>query len=168
MRYTYEKKPRVRVEPLIHGGGHEQGMRSGTLAVHQIVAMGEACAIANREREQDFLNIKQLSNHFLSSIHPIKNLHINGHQTSRSPYILNLRFDGMLADALIKQLPEIAVSTAAACQGKGSEGSSYVLRSLGLSEDAAKSSIRFSFGRFTTMQDIDVAAGAIKRLFGVE
>ena len=82
----------------------------------------------------------------------------------RSPYILNLRFDGMLADAVINQLPEIAVSTASACQGKGAEGS-YVLRALGMSDQAVKASIRFSFGRFTTLSDIETAALAMNRLF---
>src|SRR3990167_237332 len=99
------KKPRVGVEPLIHGGGHEQGMRSGTLAVHQIVGMGEAYAIAAREREQDFDHAANLNSQFLSRLINIKNLAVNGERASRSPYILNIRFDGMLADALIAQLP---------------------------------------------------------------
>jgi cysteine desulfurase len=158
------KKPRVRVEPLFHGGGHEQGMRSGTLPVHQIAGMGAACEIARQEREQDFVRIHSLNEKFYHQIKSIKNLSINGEHATRSPYILNLRFNGMLADALIKQLPEMAVSTASACQGKGTEGS-YVLRALGMSEDAAKSSIRFSFGRFTTLQEIGIAAKAINHLF---
>lgn len=160
------KRPRVRVEPLLHGGGHEQGMRSGTLPVHQIVGMGEAFAIAAREREQDFQHVTQLYNLFLESLRGIHNLKINGEGAERSPYILNLRFEGMLADAIINKLPDIAVSTASACQGKGTEGS-YVLRALGLSDNDAKSSIRFSFGRFTTVKDVEVAGAALKRLFGV-
>jgi cysteine desulfurase len=158
------KKPRVRVEPLFHGGGHEQGMRSGTLPVHQIAGMGAACEIARQEREQDFMKVHSLNEQFYHQIKSIKNLSINGEHAICSPYILNLRFNGMLADALIKQLPEMAVSTASACQGKGTEGS-YVLRALGMSEDAAKSSIRFSFGRFTTLQEIGIAAKAINHLF---
>jgi cysteine desulfurase len=158
------KKPRVRVEPLIHGGGHEQGMRSGTLPVHQIAGMGEAFAIALREGDQDYTHIKQLKVEFLRLLQPIPCLKINGSQTQCSPYILNLRFEGMLADAIIKQLPEIAVSTASACQGKGTEGS-YVLRALGLTEQEAKSSVRISFGRYTTLNQIETAAAAINRLF---
>ncbi len=160
------KKPRVRVEPLIHGGGHEQGMRSGTLPVHQIVGMGEAFAIASRECERDYRHVSQLNNRFLELLSAIPNLSINGGDAERSPFILNLRFEGMLADAIINKIPEIAVSTASACQGKGTEGS-YVLRALGLSDNQAKSSIRFSFGRFTTANDIDVAAAALSKLFGV-
>ncbi|HTM62921.1 MAG TPA: aminotransferase class V-fold PLP-dependent enzyme [Gammaproteobacteria bacterium] len=159
------KKPRVRVEPLIHGGGHEQGMRSGTLPVHLIVGMGEAFAIAAREREQDFAHVSKLNSQFLSALkNKITNLEVNGEHAERSPYILNLRFEGMLADAILKQVPEIAVSTASACQGKGTEGS-YVLRAMGLTEQQAKSSIRVSFGRFTTLQDVERAASAIAKLF---
>jgi cysteine desulfurase len=159
------KKPRVRVEPLIHGGGHEQGMRSGTLPVHLIVGMGEAFAIAACEREQDFAHVSKLNSQFLSALKSkISNLEVNGEHAERSPYILNLRFEGMLADAILKQVPEIAVSTASACQGKGTEGS-YVLRAMGLTEQQAKSSIRVSFGRFTTLQDVERAASAIAKLF---
>jgi cysteine desulfurase len=158
------KKPRVRVEPLFHGGGHEQGMRSGTLATHQIVGMGEAYAIAMREREQDFTHVSALNAALLLKLENIKNIFINGASANRSPYILNLRFDGMLADAIIKQIPQIAVSTASACQGKGTEGS-YVLRAMGLTDDAAKSSVRFSFGRFSTLQDIESTAQAINQIF---
>lgn len=158
------KKPRVRVEPLIHGGGHEQGMRSGTLAVHQIAAMGVAFDIARKEREQDYQHVSELKSHFLSQLQQIKNLSLNGAQVNASPYILNVRFKGMLADAILRQLPEIAASTASACQGKGTEGS-HVLRALGLSEEEAKSSVRFSFGRFTTLSDINTAAALIVKLF---
>ena len=158
------KKPRVRVEPLFHGGGHEQGMRSGTLAVHQIVGMGEALAIAASEHEQDFNHVTKLNQRFVELLQPIKNMRVNAASALRSPYILNVRFDGMLADAIIKQVPTIAVSTASACQGKGTEGS-YVLRALGLSEDGSKSSIRFSLGRFTTMEDIEIAAAALLNVF---
>lgn len=158
------KKPRVRVEPLIHGGGHEHGMRSGTLAVHQIVGMGEAYALAAAERESDYANITTLNQRFLALLDSHPNIIVNAAQAPRSPYILNLRFDGMLADAIIKQLPEIAVSTAAACQARGTEGS-YVLRAMGMSDEQVKNSIRFSFGRFTTLADVEAAAAAINRLF---
>lgn len=158
------KKPRVRVEPLIHGGGHEHGMRSGTLAVHQIVGMGEAYALAAAEREADYANIATLNQRFLALLGSHPEIIVNAAHAPRSPYILNLRFAGMLADAIIKQLPEIAVSTAAACQARGTEGS-YALRAMGMSDEQVKNSIRFSFGRFTTLADIEAAAAAINRLF---
>jgi cysteine desulfurase len=195
------KKPRVRVQPLIHGGGHEQGMRSGTLATHQIVGMGEAFKLAAQSMQQanmqqEVLEIKQLRELFLKKLSYIKNLYINSAISTTTtsvnskvtnsstnniinsatnsatnttslqavPHILNLRFDGMLADAILAELPMISASTASACQGKGTEGS-YVLRAMGLSEQQAKSSIRFSFGRFTTLEDIHQAADAIMRLF---
>lgn len=158
------KKPRVRVEPLLHGGGHEHGMRSGTLAVHQIVGMGEAFHLAHQEREQDYKHVMQLNQRFLALVSGIENLHVNAESAPRSPYILNLRFENMLADAIIKNIPEIAVSTASACQGKGTEGS-YVLRALGQNNDQAKSAIRFSFGRFTTLKEVEAAAKLLNGLF---
>lgn len=160
------KKPRVRVEPLIHGGGHEQGMRSGTLPVHQIAGMGAAFAIACEEMAKDYVHIAQLKTQFLQLMQPIPCLALNGSQTHCSPYILNLRFKGMMADAILKQLPQIAVSTASACQGKGTEGS-FVLRALGLSEEEAKSSVRISFGRFTTLKCINIAGQAFRQLFEI-
>lgn len=158
------KKPRVRVEPLLHGGGHEHGMRSGTLAVHQIVGMGEAFHLAHQEREQDHQHVMELNQRFLELVSGIENLHVNAESAPRSPYILNLRFDNMLADAIIKNISGIAVSTASACQGKGTEGS-YVLRALGQTNEQAKSAIRFSFGRFTTMHEIEEASKLLNGLF---
>lgn len=158
------KKPRVRVEPLIHGGGHEQGMRSGTLATHQIVGMGEALALAHRDMQQEYAKLKQLSERFLTGLHAIQNLQINGDRAHAVPHILNLRFEGMLADAVLAELPHVAASTASACQGKGVEGS-YVLRAMGLTEEQAKSSVRFSFGRFTTQTEIDDTVTALCALF---
>ncbi|RDI46890.1 aminotransferase class V-fold PLP-dependent enzyme [Aquicella lusitana] len=158
------KKPRVRVLPLIHGGGQEQGMRSGTLATHQIAGMGEAFHLAAQEMQRDTLAIKSLRDHFLSGLQYITNLRINGDVNHTVPHILSLRFEGMLADAILAKLPDIAVSTASACQGKGTEGS-YVLRAMELSEDQAKSSVRFSFGRFTSQEDIDTALQAIRAVF---
>jgi cysteine desulfurase len=156
------KKPRVRVEPLIHGGGHEQGMRSGTLAPHQIVGMGEAFYLAAQEMQQDILRIQECRDRFLLGLKEIKNIEMNVSQSV--PHILNLRFTGMLSEAVLAQLPTIACSTASACQGKGTEGS-YVLRAMGLSEDQVKSSVRFSFGRFTTVEQIDQTVQAIKAIF---
>lgn len=157
------RKPRVRVEPLIHGGGHEQGMRSGTLATHQIVGMGEAFGIAGERMHEDMKHIQRLREAFLSGLQ-VKNLAVNGAGARVVPHILNIRFEGMLADAILAQLPEVAASTASACQGKGTEGS-YVLRAMGLSNEQIKSSVRFSFGRFTTLQDIERVTESINRIF---
>jgi len=158
------KKPRVRVEPLIHGGGHEQGMRSGTLATHQIVGMGEAFRLAREETQGDAERIRRLRDRFLQGLLDIKNLHINGDIRHAVPHIINLRFEGMIADALLAELPMIATSTASACQGKGTEGS-YVLRAMGLNDEQVKSSIRFSFGRFTTEEEIEQVVRAIRSIF---
>lgn len=158
------KKPRVRVEPLIHGGGHEQGMRSGTLATHQMAGMGEAFQLAKMEMQAEKEKIKLLRDRFLKGLSAIKNMQLNADITHSVPHILNLRFEGMLADAILSQLPNIATSTASACQGKGTEGS-YVLRAMGLDDNQVKSSVRFSFGRFTTEENVDEAAQSICRLF---
>lgn len=157
------KKPRVRVEPLIHGGGHEQGMRSGTLATHQVVGMGEAFRIAKAEMAVEFDKIKQLRASFINAMNSIPNLYLNADANLTVPHILNLRFENMLAEAILAKLPQVATSTASACQGKGTEGS-YVLRAMGLSEQQAKSSVRFSFGRFTTQQDVELVTKAIVEL----
>jgi len=161
------KKPRVRVEPLIHGGGHEQGMRSGTLATHQIVGMGEAFQLAQQEMDNDTKKIREYRERFLKGLSQIKNLKVNGDTLNAVPHILNVCFQGMLAEAILSELPMIATSTASACQGKGTQGS-YVLRAMGLSDNDAKSSMRFSFGRFTTLQAVDEAARLISQLFAVE
>lgn len=158
------KKPRVRVEPLIHGGGHEQGMRSGTLATHQIVGMGAAFQLARDLMQHETKTISALRDHFLEKLAVIANLHVNVDPAYTVPHIMSLRFDGMFADAILNKLPNIAASTASACQGKGTEGS-YVLRALGLSDQQAKSSVRFSFGRFTSQADVDHAAQSIVNLF---
>jgi len=155
------KKPRVRVEPLIHGGGHEQGMRSGTLATHQIVGMGAAFQLAQQNEDK---RIRGLREHFLKGLSAIKNLRVNGDVVHAVPHILNLRFEGMLSDAILSQLPNIAASTASACQGKGTEGS-HVLRAMGCTDSEAKSSVRFSFGRFTTRDEIEEATRSICGLF---
>lgn len=158
------KKPRVRVEPLIHGGGHEQGMRSGTLPTHQLVGMGESCAIAYDEMEKDRLHAKAMRELFLKGLADIPSISINGSPEHSVPNILNLRFDGMLSEAIMMNLPQLAVSTASACQGKGTEGS-FVLRALGLNDEQTKSSVRFSFGRFTTEEEVTEAAKLLTGLF---
>lgn len=158
------KKPRVRVEPLIHGGGHEQGMRSGTLATHQIVGMGEAFYLAEKNLSQEVAAIKKLRDRFLAGIRSIDKIKLNCDLTDVVPHILNVRFEGMLAEAVLADLPEIAVSTASACMGKGTEGS-YVLRAMGFTEDEAKSSVRFSFGRFTSEEQVDYLVQAVVSRF---
>lgn len=158
------KKPRVRVEPLIHGGGHEQGMRSGTLPTHQIAGMGEAFALAHENFSQELNEIQRLRDTFFVALTSIPAVRLNGHSAQRVPHILNVRFEGMLADALLAKLPHLAASTASACQGKGTEGS-YVLRAMGLTEDQMKSAVRFSLGRFTKLEEIQYAASAIESLF---
>lgn len=158
------KKPRVRVEALIHGGGHEQGMRSGTLPTHQIVGMGEAYRIAGEEWQRDRDHVAALRDVFLQKLQEIKQLKLNTDLNECVPHILNVCFNGMLAEAVLAQLPDIATSTASACQGKGTEGS-YVLRAMGFGDEEAKSSVRFSFGRFTTKEEVEQAAHTIGTLF---
>lgn len=158
------KKPRTRVEPLIHGGGHEQGMRSGTLATHQIVGMGEAFHIASQETLVDSNRIAKLRDDFLVSLKEVKQIKLNVNPNTTVPHILNLQFEGMVAKALLDSMPTIAASTASACQGKGTEGS-YVLRALGLTEAQIQSSLRISFGKFTTDEDVAYAAATIKEQF---
>jgi len=158
------KKPRVKVAAQIHGGGQEQGMRSGTLATHQIVGMGEAFYLAKQQMEHDSESIRRLRDQFLEKITRTKKVLVNGDLQYTVPHIVNLQFENHLADQLLKKLSFIAASTASACQGKGVEPS-YVLRAMGLSEFAAKCSVRFSFGRFTTEEDIEQAAKEISSIF---
>lgn len=160
------KKPRVRVAALLHGGGHEQGMRSGTLATHQIVGMGEACEIAKHALTKDRQIINALRDQFLNGLKTLKNFQLNAPLTHTVPHILNVRFEGMLAEALLAQLPMIAASTASACKGNSIEGS-HVLRAMGFNPSQIKSSIRFSFGRFTTSFDIETVVKVIKNLMSV-
>ncbi len=158
------KKPRIRVAPLIHGGGHEQGMRSGTLPTHQIVGLGAACFYAKQEMQRNYDYITSLRNIFLDEIKSITCLQLNADLAYCIPHIINVRFEGMLSDAILKRLPNIAASTASACQAKSTEGS-YVLRALGLTQEQVKSSMRFSFGKMTTVDEIKQAAKAITHLF---
>ncbi len=158
------KRPRIRVEPLLHGGGHEQGMRSGTLPVHQIAGMGKAYDLAREYLTTDTQRITALRDQFFQSLSHIPIMEPLHDFKTCVPHILNVSFRGMLADAILADLPQLATSSASACQGKGTEGS-YVLRALGKSSDAAKSAIRFSFGRFTTPAEIEAATHAILALF---
>lgn len=147
------RKPRVRVAAQIHGGGHEQGMRSGTLATHQIVGMGEALHLAKIEMNIDQGKIAQLNHQFREGISQLKNVIFNTDVNCSIPNILNLRIEGVRSDKLMGLLPELAFSSGAACNSKGVEPS-YVLRALGQSEAQAACGVRFSFGRFTNSAEI--------------
>ena len=147
------RKPRVRIEALIHGGGHERGMRSGTLPTHQIVGMGEAFKIAKEEMESDHLKIKAYHEQFLKEAMKIEHAYINGDLDNKVPNILNISFNFVEGESLIMGLKDIAVSSGSACTSASLEPS-YVLRALGRKDELAHSSIRFSFGRFTSNEDI--------------
>ncbi len=149
------RKPRVRVSPQIHGGGQEKGLRSGTLPTHQIVAMGEAFAVAEQEREQDYKKIANLRTRFLQGLGSLP-FFIHGDAAHAVPHIINLRFAGEVpANHLLRALPDLALSTASACM-QGAHHS-HVLRAMGLSDLEAKSALRISLGRFTTEIEIDFA-----------
>lgn len=156
------RKPRVRVAAQIHGGAQEQGMRSGTLATHQIIGMGEAFAIAKVEMQKEYEKIQQLRERFLRNLHS-ENIEINGDSLVSYPGIVNVHFPNYRAETLINSLPHLAISKGSACLSKGIEPS-YVLRALGLSDEFAHHSVRFSFGRFTTEEEIDDAAKMILNL----
>ena len=147
------RKPRVRIEALIHGGGHERGMRSGTLPTHQIVGMGEAFKIAKEEMESDHLKIKAYHEQFLKEAMKIEHAYINGDLDNKVHNILNISFNFVEGESLIMGLKDIAVSSGSACTSASLEPS-YVLRALGRKDELAHSSIRFSFGRFTSDEDI--------------
>lgn len=155
------RKPRVRVSAQIHGGAQEQGMRSGTLATHQIVGMGEAFAIAREEASNEYQKLQELRNLFLNLLG--SDVTVNGDLEKTYPGILNLRFTQCLGKTLIQALPELAFSMGSACLSKGVEPS-YVLRAQGLNENEAHRSLRFSFGRFTTTEEVKIAAEKIKKI----
>ena len=161
------RKPRVRLEALIHGGGHERGMRSGTLATHQIVGMGEAFRIANKEMNQDCNKISKFHEKFLEKVKEIDHVYINGDLDNKVPNILNISFNFVEGESLIMGLKDIAVSSGSACTSASLEPS-YVLRALGRKDELAHSSIRFSFGRFTSDDDVnntlDILANVVHRL----
>jgi cysteine desulfurase len=157
------KKPRARVAAQIHGGGQEQGMRSGTLATHQIAGMGEAFYLAHHECQANLEKMQSLRDHFLKKLSVLDNCVINGDLIHSYPGIVNISFPGLSAYDFMKNLPELAVSAGSACGSKGSEPS-YVLRAMGLPLAVTHSAIRFSFGRFTTVAEMDKAADWIIKL----
>lgn len=159
------RKPRIRLEAQMHGGGHERGFRSGTLATHQIVGMGEAFRIAQEEMVAENTRIGQLRDKLWAGLSQIEEVHLNGDLKQRVPHNLNVSFNFVEGESLIMALKELAVSSGSACTSASLEPS-YVLRALGRSDELAHSSIRFSIGRFTTEQDIDFAVNLIKEKIG--
>ena len=161
------RKPRVRLEALIHGGGHERGMRSGTLATHQIVGMGEAFRLASKEMKEDHNKIVKFHEKFLDKVKEIDHVYINGDLDNKVPNILNVSFNFVEGESLIMGLKDIAVSSGSACTSASLEPS-YVLRALGRKDELAHSSIRFSFGRFTSDDDVnntlDILGNVVHRL----
>ncbi|WP_025822277.1 IscS subfamily cysteine desulfurase [Shewanella marina] len=148
------RKPRIRLEAQMHGGGHERGMRSGTLPTHQIVGLGEAAAIAKADMESDNARIRHLRDKLWNGIKDIEETYVNGDMDNRVCGSLNVSFNFVEGESLMMALKDLAVSSGSACTSASLEPS-YVLRALGLSDEMAHSSIRFSIGRFTTEEDID-------------
>ncbi len=159
------RKPRVRLEAQMHGGGHERGMRSGTLAVHQIVGMGEAFRIAKQEMAAENARILALRNRLYEGLKDIEEVYVNGDLEHRTAGNLNVSFNFVEGESLIMALKDLAVSSGSACTSASLEPS-YVLRALGRSDELAHSSIRFTIGRFTTEQEIDYAIELVKRKIG--
>ena len=155
------RKPRVRLEAQMHGGGHERGMRSGTLATHQIVGMGEAFAIAKAEMLEEGKKIKQLRDRLLEGFSDMEEVVINGDIEQRVPGNLNISFNYVEGESLMMAISDVAVSSGSACTSASLEPS-YVLRALGLSDELAHSSIRFSIGRYTTEKDVDDAIRLVR------
>ena len=155
------RKPRVRLEAMIHGGGHERGMRSGTLPTHQIVGMGEAFKLAEEEMSADNARISALREKFWLGLKDIEEVHLNGHEEKRAAGFLNVSFNFIEGESLIMALKDIAVSSGSACTSASLEPS-YVLRALGLKDELAHSSIRFALGRFTTEQEVDYTINLVK------
>ncbi|MCJ8169208.1 IscS subfamily cysteine desulfurase [Atopomonas sediminilitoris] len=151
------RKPRVRLEAQMHGGGHERGMRSGTLATHQLVGMGEAFRLAKLELEKDREHAKALAKRFWDQLSDIEEVYLNGSAEQRVPHNMNVSFNYVEGESLLMSLKDLAVSSGSACTSASLEPS-YVLRALGRSDELAHSSIRFSFGRFTTNEEVDFAA----------
>jgi cysteine desulfurase len=155
------RSPRVRLEAQLHGGGHERGMRSGTLATHQVVGMGEAARIAREEMAEEGLRLKALRERFWEAVRDIPEIHVNGDPQARLPGVLNISVAFVEGEALLLALKDLAISSGSACTSASLEPS-YVLRALGLSDELAHSSLRFSFGRFTTGEEVDFAAAQLR------
>jgi cysteine desulfurase len=159
------RKPRVRLEAQMHGGGHEKGFRSGTLPTHQIVGMGEAFRIARLEMDVERERIRMLRDRLLAGFKDMEEIYVNGDLEHRVPHNLNVSFNYVEGESLIMGMKELAVSSGSACTSASLEPS-YVLRALGRNDELAHSSIRFTLGRFTTQEDIDFAVKLIKERIG--
>ena len=156
------RKPRVRIEAQMHGGGHERGLRSGTLATHQIVGMGEAFRIAKEEMAIEIPRMQALRDRLAKGLQEIEEVYVNGDMQHRVPHNLNISFNYVEGESLIMAIKGIAVSSGSACTSASLEPS-YVLRALGRSDELAHSSIRFTFGRFTTEEDVDFTIDLLKK-----
>ena len=154
------RKPRIRLEAQMHGGGHERGFRSGTLPTHQIVGMGEAARVAKLDMQKDFEHAKVMRNRMLEGLKDLESITINGDLDQRLPNNLNISFAFVEGESLLMSLKDLAVSSGSACTSASLEPS-YVLRALGLDDELAHSSVRFSFGRYTTEEEIDYAVAQI-------
>ncbi|MDP3421358.1 MAG: IscS subfamily cysteine desulfurase [Thiobacillus sp.] len=159
------RKPRIRLEAQMHGGGHERGMRSGTLATHQIVGMGEAFRIAREEMATENERIRMLRDRLYNGLKDIEEVHLNGDMEQRVPHNLNVSFNFVEGESLIMAIKDLAVSSGSACTSASLEPS-YVLRALGRSDELAHSSIRFSIGRFTTEEEVDYAIKLLHEKIG--
>ncbi len=156
------RKPRARIEAQMHGGGHERGMRSGTLATHQIVGMGAAFELAGREMHEENIRIRALRDRLLRGLEEMDAVYVNGDLQARVPHNLNISFNFVEGESLMMAMKDIAVSSGSACTSSSLEPS-YVLRALGRPDELAHSSIRFTVGRFTTEADIDAAIAQVTR-----
>jgi cysteine desulfurase len=148
------RNPRVRIEPQMHGGGHERGMRSGTLPTHQIVGMGEAFRLAKQEMTQENARVLALRKRLLAGLRELKEVYVNGHESIRVAGNLNMSFNCIEGESLMMALRDLAVSSGSACTSASLEPS-YVLKALGLNDELAHSSLRITLGRFTTEEEID-------------
>jgi cysteine desulfurase len=155
------RKPRVRLEAQMHGGGHERGMRSGTLPTHQCVGMGEAFRIAKLEMAQDNAKARALHDRLINGLCDMEQVFLNGHPTQRVPHNINMSFNFVEGESLIMGIKGLAVSSGSACTSASLEPS-YVLRALGRSDELAHSSLRMTIGRWTTEEDIDYAIKTIR------
>jgi cysteine desulfurase len=159
------RKPRVRLEAQMHGGGHERGMRSGTLPTHQCVGMGEAFRIAKLEMAHDIVHARHLQQRLLNGLKDIEQVFVNGHLTQRVPHNLNISFNYVEGESLIMGIKGLAVSSGSACTSASLEPS-YVLRALGRSDELAHSSLRMTVGRYSTEEEIDYAITTIRANVG--
>jgi cysteine desulfurase len=159
------RKPRVRLEAQMHGGGHERGMRSGTLATHQIVGMGEAFRIAREEMAAENERVRMLRDRLWTGLSEMEEVFLNGDMEHRVPHNLNVSFNFVEGESLIMAVSDVAVSSGSACTSASLEPS-YVLRALGRSDELAHSSIRFSVGRFTTVEEVDYVVDLLKQKVG--